>query len=80
MQPSVPACVVPTQIGKPAPAVSITTSVTRSRSRSVSLSASPSTPRMVMPFTRVPRVNSVSRRKLGSSSAPSGVNGVGVML
>ena len=33
-----------------------------------------------MPLTRVPRVNSVSLRRLGSSSVPSGLNGVGVML
>jgi hypothetical protein len=33
-----------------------------------------------MPFTRVPRVNSVSLRRLASSREPSGLNGVGVML
>ncbi len=33
-----------------------------------------------MPLTPVPRVNSVSLRRLGSSSEPSAVNGVGVML
>ena len=80
MQPSVPACVVPTQIGKPVPAASMVVAITRSRSASVSLSASPSTPRMVMPFTPFSRVNAVSRRRLSRSSDPSSWNGVGVIL
>jgi hypothetical protein len=71
MQPSVPAWVVPTQIGNDGPAASIVATITSSRSRSVSLSASPSTPRMVMPSTPLSRVNRVSRCKLSRSSVPS---------
>ena len=71
MHPSVPACVVPTQMGKSGPEASIVSAITSSRSRSVSLSASPRTPRIVMPLTPAARVKSVRRRTLSASMRPS---------
>ncbi len=77
---SVPGALVPTHTGMRPATASTVFSTTVSRSRSVSLSASPSTPRIVMPCTPRPTVNSARRAMPPSSSVPSARNGVGVML
>ena len=70
---------VPTMIGRRPSLTSNTVLSTWSRSASSSLWASPATPSTVRPSTPASIVAAVKRRRLASSSAPSGRKGVARM-
>mmetsp|Transcript_23523 Transcript_23523/g.70646 ORF Transcript_23523/g.70646 Transcript_23523/m.70646 type:complete len:223 (-) Transcript_23523:1479-2147(-) len=74
----VPACDVPTQIGKPG-AAATAHAIRRSRSLSVRRLLSPSTPTIVQPAAPVVAMNSTLRRNPSRSSDSSSRNGVAMM-